>query len=527
MSYQYKTIAALLAATFAFSGCATTRMSGEAEKGVKDNVKTVDAELKSVLPEQARLPMVEHNNGVWLGNKTTAIIKEQQLPAIFSSNVTFDNTVTLQEAASRITLRYGVPVKLAKEITAGASMGASAAPAAPAASPAGGAGQTNANLAKISYTGPLSGLLDIVASRFGANWKYQNGAIQFFYMDTRTFAIRAIPGDVTSASQVSNSSATSGGGAAGAGSTSSTSISNKLSVWEGLRDSVSTMLSSTGKVVVSVATGSLTVTDTPEILDRVESFVNAQNESMSRQVMFNVKVYSISLSDTDNYQVNWNFVYNSLNKNFGMKLTNAFSSPTGSTGVDLKVLSTATGNAAKFSGTDVLFNALSTQGKTSLLTSATVSTLNAQPVPVQVARQTSYLQSVSTTVTANVGTTSTLTPGTFTTGFNMNLLPNILDKGQLLLQYSIDLSVLNKLTTISSGGNTIQTPEIDTRNFLQRVAMNTGETLILTGFEQNTDVLQHQGTVDPKFVAAGGGTTASKGRDIVVVAITPIITSAR
>src|SRR5204863_1303713 len=142
----------------------------------------------------------------------------------------------------------------------------------------------------------------------------------------------------------------------------------------------------------------------------------------------------------------------------------------------------------KWAGSSMIINALSTQGKVRKETSASVATLNHQPVPVQVARQTAYLKSSQTTISANVGTTTSLSPGVVTSGFTMTVLPNVLDNGTVMLQFSTDISTLRQITTVSSGGSSsssqIQTPEIDTRNFLQRVAMKSGQTLVVSGFEQ-------------------------------------------
>src|SRR5690606_20954939 len=85
---------------------------------------------------------------------------------------------------------------------------------------------------------------------------------------------------------------------------------------------------------------------------------------------------------------------------------------------------------------------------------------------------------------SDVGTTVELTPGVVTTGFSMSVTPHILDNHRVALQYTVTLSNLDNLATIESGGSSIQTPEVSTRSFLQRVAMPVGSTLVLAGFEQ-------------------------------------------
>jgi type IVB pilus formation R64 PilN family outer membrane protein len=155
-----------------------------------------------------------------------------------------------------------------------------------------------------------------------------------------------------------------------------------------------------------------------------------------------------------------------------------------------------------------------------------VATLNHQPVPVQVARQTSYLKSSQTTISANVGSTTSLTPGIVTSGFTMMVLPNVMDNGTVMLQFSTDISTLRRINIVSStsgpNGSQIQTPEIDTRNFLQRVAMKSGQTLVVSGFEQMDDGLDKQGVGTPSNFLLGGGVATHANKDIIVILVTPI-----
>src|SRR5690606_28678427 len=137
-----------------------------------------------------------------------------------------------------------------------------------------------------------------------------------------------------------------------------------------------------------------------------------------------------------------------------------------------------------------------------------ITTLNLKPAPILIGRQTTYLAEVSTTALAGNGTgsssTQSLTPGTITTGFNMTLLPYLMDGPEMLLQYSVNLSALNAMNTASSGGNMIQMPDLDNRIFSQSVRLRSGETLVLSGFDQTINNAKKRGTGDPNFWLLGG-----------------------
>src|SRR3546814_9530259 len=136
----------------------------------------------------------------------------------------------------------------------------------------------------------------------------------------------------------------------------------------------------------------------------------------SSYLLLNVKVLSVTVSVSDSVGINWNMVYNSLDK-FGIGLSTAFTGGGGASG-SIGILNPS----SRWNGSELLIDALSSVGRVSTVTAPSVTTLNLQPAPVLVGSQHSYLASVSTTDTANVGSQRPLTPGTHPTGFHMTLL---------------------------------------------------------------------------------------------------------
>lgn len=489
-----------------------------------------------VAPRQA----VERIAGLWI--PTRKINQKEQFPGdakALRRAIAFNRDfVSLQQVAERITAQAGIPVTISPEALIGQPTGAaqsSSLPAAPGASvppPINMAGAASGAGAlapiSISYDGTIAGLLDVVAARFGVYWEWTDSdTIRFFRMTTKTFRLQALPGDTTVSTKIANQTGGSGSGGSGASGSSiqETSVSAPgLSVWRGVDDSIKSMLSQTGKVTVTPATGTITVTDTPQVVRLVEKFIDGQNAALSRQVVINVRVLSVDLNDYDNYGINWSLVFNALSGNVGMTLANivATTDPA-SSNLNMRILNSAGGDMRQWAGSSALISAISKQGKVSLVTSASQRTINNQPAPIQVGTQRAYLAASTTTTVANAGTTTTLQPGTFTTGFSMNAVPHIIDNNRLLLQFSIDLSSLLSLATVTSGGSSIQTPEIATRNFLQRVMLRTGDTLVLSGFEQTRLQDDMQGTGSPDNALLGGGITNGRGRSIIVVLIQPVI----
>jgi type IVB pilus formation R64 PilN family outer membrane protein len=556
------TISTFALAVLLLAGCTglSQRVSDAVDHDNAQSKQTLDA-LREGNPRAATSSDgLIVKDGLWLSGTAIKLDHENVLPAVFSQPATFDNEVnSLAEFAEHISRLTHIPTRVSPNALANSrATGGSAAQSVPVLGavqpplptlPGLGSSAASRGVAAteglptpthISYrNGDLRGLLDAAAARFGVSWKLAGGTIVFFFTDTRTFQVNAIPGDAklnaTVTSGATNDSSGSGGssgasssssGSSGSGGTPSVTSSNtantvvnsQLSVFDSLHASIQAMLSRYGSVVASPATGSITVTDTPDVLDSVSAFMDEQNRSLSRQVLINVTVLSVELTADDSYGINWSAVYQAL----GTKFTLASTFATTATNPVSLAAQVITPNS-RASGTTAMISALSQQGKVRRKTSASITTLNDQPVPVQVATQQGYLASVSTTNTANVGSQTALVPGTVTTGFNMTLLPHVLDNGTVMLQFYTNISSLLSLQTVSSGGQQIQTPNVNTRNFLQRVSMKSGETLVLSGYEGTDDNLNRQGVGKPENFAFGGGFQGTQNREVIVILITPVM----
>lgn len=534
---KIKLVAAAVAAAFLSAGCASTITADVSESVGKTDLAAKNAieSLRAAKPAEPAAPVasVRRVNTVWVPVSKVSETDYRAAP-VLNRNVVVNRSVTsLQEAASYITLLTGVPVSVAPRPTGASSSSTSASGTAPTTPPPTSMAMPNNTVEVtgfISYSGKLAGLMDVLGARFGVYWEPEGDGIRFFYTKSKTFRLSALPGDSSMTSTIGTSTSgggSSGGSSGGGGSSSSASAQmnsgitfSGMSVWTAIEDGIKAMLTPSGRVVVTPATGTITVDDAPPALDRIEQFVKDQNAALTRQVVLNVRVLSVELTDSDSYGVNWNAVYENLGRGASVALNSLSGLPAGASTLSFNVINTN----SMWNGTEAMLEALSKQGKVSQITSASILTINNQPAPIQVGRQRSYLASSTTTLgTGGAGNTTTLVPGVVTTGFSMSVLPHILDNGRLMLQYAGDISSLVDIATVSSNGSSIQTPEIDTRNFLQRVLMNNGETLVLTGFEQFGASGNKQGIGSPDNLILGGSARTSNNKTVLVVLIQPVM----
>ena len=197
--------------------------------------------------------------------------------------------------------------------------------------------------------------------------------------------------------------------------------------------------------------------------------------------------------------------------------------------------------SSRWKDSRAIIEAFSTQGKTSIVTSSSVTTLNNKVAPVQITTAQNYVREVSVTNNYNSSNNSSdvdLDTDTLNYGFSMEILPRILDHGRLIILFTMTLSDLIALDTFSSGDSgsssssqsssggdsestTVQLPKMQMRGFMQEIAMKSGSTLVLTGFEQVANVTSTNGIGEAKMNLLGGKAHDQHRRDVMVILLTP------
>ncbi|WP_421105880.1 PilN family type IVB pilus formation outer membrane protein [Serratia marcescens] len=399
-----------------------------------------------------------------------------------------------------------------------AALGGSSARAAPVVS-----GGTT--LRGVFWQGELGGLLDNVTTRLGLSWRYEQGRIAIFYLDTRTFPVmfmdsKASFGSKTVSGTTSSMGATgdsSGGGLSGDSNTSqATEMEIKSSLYEDVTNTIKSMLTpGTGRMNLSA--GVLTVTDTPRVLEQIGRYLEDRNKELNRQVVLNVQVYSVEKRTQDQYGIDWNAVFNS--GSVGLSLTNAF------TGAASDALNGGVSILdGKGAGTKAFIKALSEQANVSVMTEASSMTTNLSAVPIQVALQQDYASNVTTENTANVGSSSSITKSTITTGFNMTVLPFLMPQSpKMQLQFAINMSDDPTMRTFTSEKTSVELMKTRLKTFTQRVIMQSGQTLVLSGYQSLNNTANRQGVGSFRFFGLGGGANGENNKTMLVILITPVI----
>lgn len=387
------------------------------------------------------------------------------------------------------------------------------------------AGSMGNTLRGVYWQGSLSGLLDNVTTRLGLSWRYEQGRISIFYVNTKTFPVMFMDSKTAFSSKVVSGTTTSsgisggssGGGMSGDVNTSQTTTMEMTSgLYNDLQNTIKAMLTP-GVGRLFLAAGMLTVTDTPRVLDAVGHYIDDRNVELNRQVVLNVKVFSVEKRRQDQLGIDWNAVFTS--GSVGGSLASAFTDA--STSAMTGGLSILDG---KFANSKAFVNALAEQANVSLVTQQASTTTNMSAVPVQVGTQQDYASQINTDSTANVGTSTSITKSTITTGFNMTMLPYIMPNSpKIELQFSINMSDDPTSRTFTSGESSIELMKTRLKTFNQRVILSSGQTLVLSGFQQVNNTSGKQGVGSPSFFGLGGGANGQKDDTMLVILITPTL----
>ncbi|UIA94409.1 PilN family type IVB pilus formation outer membrane protein (plasmid) [Erwinia tracheiphila] len=386
-------------------------------------------------------------------------------------------------------------------------------------------GNMGNTLRGVYWQGSLSGLLDNVTTRLGLSWRYEQGRISIFYVNTKTFPVMFMDSKTAFSSKVVSGTTTSsgtsggssGGGMSGDVNTSQTTTMEMTSgLYNDLQNTIKAMLTP-GVGRLFLAAGMLTVTDTPRVLDAVGHYIDDRNMELNRQVVLNVKVFSVEKRRQDQLGIDWNAVFTS--GSVGGSLASAFTDA--STSAMTGGLSILDG---KFANSKAFVNALAEQANVSLVTQQASTTTNMSAVPVQVGTQQDYASQVNTDSTANVGTSTSITKSTITTGFNMTMLPYIMPNSpKIELQFSINMSDDPTSRTFTSGESSIELMKTRLKTFNQRVILSSGQTLVLSGFQQVNNTSGKQGVGSASFFGLGGGANGQKDDTMLVILITPTL----
>lgn len=462
--------------------------------------RKADAALRKVEPKGKIRQPLKVDSRPWFGSNAVPIMNGKPLPASVMRDdgivMTFTDAMTLKQVSRQIQRVSGIRTQVLSESQEDDTKFL----------PANGRRVAGGRMV---WSGRLDRFLDDVADTFGADWSYDGRAIQFSQNVTRTFMLHALAAELETRGLVT------GGGAGEGGSVPEVNLtaSSTLRIWEEIKGAIQTIMGEDGTAAFSPSTGTITVRGKPQAALQVENYLRQQNSMRLRRVSVGVKVLSVETANNYSVGVDMQGILARAFDNAAVDGT--FNSADGlNLGVFKNVDRTG---AARLAVDDALLANLAASEdieRVSVVHSGAIVTLSDQPAPLQVGRQISYVERVSATTDSG----TSIEPGTVDVGLMMTILPRLIQDDRILMRLSVAITDAQQpFTTFESGGSTVQLPEIETTGFLQNAVLNSGETMVLAGFEKNQNGATDRGV--PGGIWSGGVRETNRSRNITVLLI--------
>ncbi len=490
-------------------------------------LETGHARFAQSLRDPAARERAQEVDRPWLAGRAQPLAREVTLPPALRADVDtalmFPGAqVALPELAERITLATGIAVRVQPDALLPAERfvrrlqgsGAAGAPAvvAPTTTPTPGGMQ------------PLPRLLDHVAARLDVAWRYVDGVLEFYRLDSRVFDVRSL----RMRAAVSASLGREGSGAAGAFTAASATRlqSDADDVMAAIAARIEPLLTEAGRVAAHAdGAAHVVVTDVPAALARVAALIERENRALTRRVRLVFEEVTLSLRNDSEAGIDWNLIYAATRAGASMAGPLAMAAPGAA-----RLAGGATDGP--WSGSQAILRALSQVGTVSRHTSIPLVTLNRRPVTHAVRTTFSWIDQVRTTAMATAGEGGALgalpsvsvSQKEETVGQFLTLLPDVQEDGQILLSIAYDNTVAQPLTSVSfgRGDNAVQIQQltVDGSGTVQQVELRPGQAMIVSGFERSAEQSDARRLDAHAPLLLGGLQRATSRRDTTLVIVT-------
>ncbi|ABK83176.1 pilus (MSHA type) biogenesis protein MshL [Campylobacter fetus] len=359
----------------------------------------------------------------------------------------------------------------------------------------------------------LKEIFDILINQNNLDYTFYKNILKISSMQTKMFKIDYItsvregtaiikasvdssPSEVGGNNNNNNNSNTND--QAGYGLDNHIKTTEKFDFWQNLNAELKAILNNGSEKliapdpVINTNAGLITVTGTNTQLKRVGDYLNQLENRLKKQVMIDVSIIAVELSNSYTKGIDWSKFELGFNSYLGNDpVTGAPSSiqfGTGSAGNPAQSLRNITGGFVLGGGInlsmDGVLNFLETKGRTKVVSSPKIMTMNNQQALITVGDNINYRVQEDTTNnnTQTAVTNTTYTQYSIFIGILLNLLPEVSDDGRIMLRINPSLSSFKYGDDNRRQANIREiAPDTLQKKLSTVVQVNSGDTIILGG----------------------------------------------
>ena len=350
---------------------------------------------------------------------------------------------------------------------------------------------------------PVWRALNTMLFPLSCGFKVKDNDLIILSKETRTFKLNLPPNTQTFSDTISNESWTKPVEATASSSSNNNSNMNvkvgarvfveskeeAMSFWKDVELNLAKMISPAGTYSFNKLAGLVMVTDSPQALDKIASYIDLVNTESNKQILVEVKILEVTLSRENTFGIDWNAIYKNLGDIKQLTLSSNFAAQN----LLAPGLFTLTASGPKddsgigSSGISALIKALQSQGRVEVVSQPKIMLLNNQAAMVQVGTVTSYVANTTTTNSSAGLASTSATTDQVQEGVSLRLMASILDD-QILVQLTPVVTTLDQIRSIDMGqGTTIEAPKISTKSMHTLVKIRDGETIAVGGLITSND----------------------------------------
>ncbi|ERJ22001.1 MSHA biogenesis protein MshL [Campylobacter concisus UNSW3] len=367
----------------------------------------------------------------------------------------------------------------------------------------------------------LSEVFDLLLNEKNLSYEFSNNVLKISSLQTKIFKIDYITSirEGTAITKASVDASPSEVGNSSSSDTSSNDIKNennlirtteKFDFWEKLDAELKAILNNSSEhitapdPIINQNAGLITVTATPSQLKRVEKYIAEMQRRLKKQVIIDVSIIAVDLNNEYKQGVDWSKFELGFNSYIGNQGSSTGSSASWTNKGNS--LSDGFGHTLNIAANlnfslDGMINFLETNGKTKVVSSPKVTTLNNQQALISVGDNINYRVMEETDNGSNNNNNNRLTTTykqySVFIGILLNLLPEVSDNNKIMLRINPSLSSFKYAEDdIRSQNTAIReiAPDTVQKKLSTVVQVNSGDTIILGGLigqtknKQNTAV---------------------------------------
>lgn len=369
----------------------------------------------------------------------------------------------------------------------------------------------------------LPEVLDTIIKENGLFYRLDGNLLKISYLITKTFHVDYVnskrTGKAITDASVDVGSATVVGGTGaqpqqqqGEGDTNRIESEEQFDFWDGIQEEIGKIVNRPGdnyaatEAIVNSEAGLITITATQKQIKRVENYLKTLEARLHQEVLLDVKIFGVQLSEGYNYGIDWSQFNLTLNQTYD-PITGAITGhqPV-STYTKAGIGETVSNIASKSASTVFIDSALNMTGMIDFLkksgdvftlSSPKVLTLNNQQALISVGSNLNY-NSPTAVVIGNGSDTGTQSyqPSAIFVGILLNITPEITKTGEVILRINPSVSELLDQTAaqrVGDSGFREIAPDTKENKLSTVVKVKDGSTVIMGGLISNNATYKETG----------------------------------